>query len=55
MSRTTMKPKVWSSPGAYRIWLKGMRNSATHPTESIFVATSHTASQDGSSLLSLET
>ena len=54
-SRLISSPNVCSVPGAKRIWLNGMRNSATQPAESILVATSHTASQEPSSSWSLKT
>src|SRR5687768_12657089 len=54
-SRTAMKPNVWLGVLLKRIWLNGILNSATQPSESIAVATSQTASHVASSVTSLYT
>ena len=48
-SRMIITPKVCDARGGYRSWLRGMRNSAVQPSESIRVATSQTASHETSS------
>ena len=52
MSRMICSPQVRASPAwpPKRSWLMGMRYSATHPSESTAVATSHTAFHESSSL-----
>ena len=53
MSRQMAKPNVFVALGTYRSCVSGIRNSAVHPSESTWVATSHTASQASSSWPSL--
>jgi hypothetical protein len=43
--RTTLKPQRCSPPRPYRRVVKGMRNSAYHPSPSRYVATSQAPSQ----------
>ncbi len=53
MWRITANPNVVEVPAWKRSWENGMRNSARHPCSSRDTATSQTASQPLSVLLSL--
>ena len=50
MSRSIVKPKIWSFAVPYRSCESGILYSAVQPRESIRVATSHTPSHAMSSL-----
>ena len=52
--RSTLMPQVWCSEVAKRSCDSGMRNSARQPDGSRATATSHTASQPSSCLMSLK-
>src|SRR5256885_8970178 len=52
-SRSIVKPNVWTRCPPHGNCESGIRNSAVQPAESIWVATSHTASHAKSSLPSL--
>ena len=52
ISRRTAKPNVSRLPGSKRSCENGIRNSAFQPLSSFVIATSHTASQLSSWLVS---